>query len=301
MDSRVDQVIKVAITQTGGIEDIIKTIVGQVTQGIRRENDTLKVNLEDANLKIEWLESLMKNEEQDKVRALQTQRAHYLQIGGPDFQRMVNEQEMQKAKDVDEVALLEAQYLGDRSRGLGYAHIWAKMLSSAQVAQYVRANDAFPPSPYDVTATLRTEDAPPSARARSSTTMDPDARSFNPSHDSNAGSNKPPIDSLAVAPAPRVFGLRNPYTNRYDSPFFCPKCRKHLALNYSWDHYKNCKGPDAAVASLPEPHMPNVRAGLSTSHDLDGPITRRPESADYCLTRRAPGHSPKSAGTKSAE
>ncbi|KAL1593219.1 hypothetical protein SLS60_010827 [Paraconiothyrium brasiliense] len=330
MDNRVDQVIKAAVTQTGGIEDIIKTVVGQVTQSIRRENATLKEGLDDANCKIEWLEGLMKHEEQDKVRALQAQRAHYLQIGGPDFRRIIDEQETEKAKVFDEIDFLEAQHLGDRGHGTHHRHDWYNsILSSSQVSQYVRAHGIFPPSPYDPPTTMRTAVAPPlSARARSSTTMEsnlqsyaqdaspspvtrprsstttnPDARSFNPSPDFSAGSKKPPINSLAVAPAPRVYGLRNAHTGRYDSPFFCTKCRTHFAFYSNLaDHYKNCKGPDAAVESLPGMHnMPNVPAGLSTSHDLDRHFTRRPRTANSYVTPGSPGHACKSTSTKSVE
>jgi hypothetical protein len=109
--------------------------------------------------------------------------------------------------------------------------------------------------------------------------MNPDAQLFTPTSGSsvtNAGSKKPPIDSLAIAPAPRVHGLRNAQ-GRYDSPVICPKCRKIFAFN-SWtlDHFENCRGVDAnARTYLGTYIMPHLQDDLS--NDNIHPIARRSE------------------------
>ncbi|OAG09988.1 uncharacterized protein CC84DRAFT_1235999 [Paraphaeosphaeria sporulosa] len=250
----IDEVVNAAITQTGGIEDILKAAIAQAnkkrqaTQDIRRENATLKADLDNANSKIAWLEDLIQHEEGSKTRVLQEQRSHYLQIGDPDFRRVVREKEMQQATDIHEIASLETQFLGNRTykgHGLNNAATSAiRARSSTTVASAMS-----PPG-------LPVPDSP-SRRARASTLVNSASRPFDPTVGSpvfNAGSTKPTIDLLAVAHAPRVYGLRNAQ-GRYESLIICAKCHKIFAFN-SWnpEHYKNCKGPDDAASPVSGTH-----------------------------------------------
>jgi hypothetical protein len=92
---------------------------------------------------------VIKYEEQFKARALQEQRAYYLKIGGPAFQRIVREQEMQQAQDVHEVASLESRFLGDRNdvsafgNGGGDGH---RKPTPFELSQLLSANEVLPPS-----------------------------------------------------------------------------------------------------------------------------------------------------------
>jgi hypothetical protein len=120
---------------------------GQTTQEVRRENEILQASLGNANRKIEWLESVIKYEEQFKARALQEQRAHYLQIGGLAFQRIVHE--MQHSKDVHEIASLESRFLGDRNNISTFGRGWYNgqhKPTPFELAQFLCAENVFPPS-----------------------------------------------------------------------------------------------------------------------------------------------------------
>ncbi|KAK7187513.1 hypothetical protein PSPO01_06247 [Paraphaeosphaeria sporulosa] len=294
----IDEVVNAAITQTGGIEDILKAAIAQATQDIRRENATLKADLDNANSKIAWLEDLIQHEEGSKTRVLQEQRSHYLHIGGPDFRRVVREKEMQQATDIHEIASLETQFLGNRTyKGHGWNNGNYNPTPGTAI-RYAPFNNSVPSSAYNVGSSMETQATitpqqflvpvkqfvaatsairarssttvasamsppglpvpdSPSRRARASTLVNSASRPFDPTVGSpvfNAGSTKPTIDSLAVAPAPRVYGLRNAQ-GRYESPIICAKCHKIFAFN-SWnpEHYKNCKGPDDAASPVSGTH-----------------------------------------------
>jgi hypothetical protein len=117
--------------------------------------------------------------------------------------------------------------------------------------------------------------------------MNPDAQLFYPSSGSpvrNAGSKKPQIDSLAVAPAPHVYGLRNAQ-GRYDSPIICPKCRKIFAFNgWTRGHFENCKGAEAATNTYIGPYIPPNPQGGPSNNNIH-PITRRPEMVEPTAER----------------
>ncbi|KAF9739485.1 hypothetical protein PMIN06_001092 [Paraphaeosphaeria minitans] len=309
MDGCISEVVNAAITQTGGIEDILKAAIAQATQQIRRENATLKTDLDSANRKIAWLDDLIQHEEGSKARALQEQRSHYLQIGGPVFRRVVLEEEMQQAMSVHEIASLETQFLGNHNHGHGWSNGHYDPIPDRAI-RYGPFNNSVPSSAYNVPPSMGTQAATPATRARSSTTVAPiispsdqpipnsptrraqastliesGSRPLNPIVGRtivNAGLAKPPIDSLAVAPAPHVHGLRNAQ-GRYESPIICAKCHKIFALN-SWipEHYKNCKGPDEVASPAFATHsMPNLTVGQSddgfSRPEINQPTTERPE------------------------
>ncbi|KAF2451646.1 hypothetical protein P171DRAFT_9764 [Karstenula rhodostoma CBS 690.94] len=339
MDSCIDEVVNTAISQTGGIEDILKTAIAQATQQIRRENATMKTDLGNAHAKIAWLEDLIQHEEGSKTRALQEQRQHYLQIGGSYFQQVVREEEMQQARDVHEIASLETQFLGNRNHnhGPGVGYGWNNGHYNP-IPGIAYASNAFMSPAYDAPTATPTQGPTPSTRARSSTAVVPKmlppglpvpdspirrARASTLMNSgpqpfdrivggpvSSAGSSKPPISSLAVAPAPRVHGLRNAQ-GRYDSPIICAKCHKIFAFN-SWnpDHYKDCNGADeAAGSSFGTYSMPNLQAGQSRDGflpvarrlEMNQSTTERPEMSPSDLQFLTASRSSKSGGRNSVQ